>query len=363
MGRLHEKHPDWTLYFSTLTTTGYQVAREKFGAFASVFVVPLDFSWIVRRFFRRLRPRLFILAESEFWPNLLRIARRSSRAVLLVNGRVSAGSFRRYLRLRMLARRVLANIDRFLVQTDEDQHRLEAIGVPAPKVRVAGNLKAEIRLPAFSPADREALRRELGIPEGRKIIVAGSTHRGEEEIVLRAFRRASADGDESVLLLAPRHPERAEEVERAARGLGLRVTRRTTKDASPWQVLIIDTIGELAGLYAVADLAFVGGSLVPHGGQNLLEPAFYAKPIVFGPHMENFASLVEVFLRRDAARITPGEPELARAIGLAGTAELRDMGERAAAALASLQGATEQTFEEIERYMTDDQGAVGGTAN
>jgi 3-deoxy-D-manno-octulosonic-acid transferase len=351
VARVKKEHPDWSVYFSTLTNTGFRVAREKLQGADSIFLVPLDFAWVLRRFFRRLDPDLFILAESEFWPNLLRTAHSQCRSVLLINGRMSAGSFDRYRRLRLLSRKVLANIDRFLVQTDKDGKRLEAIGLPRDRIRVAGNLKAEISLPAFGPEEVRTLRRGLGIPETRKVIVAGSTHRGEEEIVLRSFKRAAADGGDLALLIAPRHPERAEEVEQAAAGLDFRVARRTQGTAGPWQVLIVDTIGELASFYAIADIAFVGGSLVPHGGQNLLEPAFYGKPVFFGRHMENFAQLAEEFVQQGAAGVVAGEDELAGAFALAGRAELRRMGERAAAVLASLQGATELTCREIERFM------------
>ncbi len=351
VARLKKEHPDWSIFFSTLTNTGYRVAREKLEGADRIFIVPLDFAWIIRRFFRRLDPELFILAESEFWPNLLRLAHRRCRGVMLVNGRVSERSYDRYRKLGFLSRRVLRNIDRFLVQTEKDRDRLEAIGLPAGRIRVAGNLKAEISLPAFNPEDAAALRRGLGIADSRKIIVAGSTHRGEEETLLRAFRRAVTDGADSVFLVAPRHPGRAEEVERTAQAMDLRVSRRTREASGTWQVLIIDTIGELAGFYAIADVAFVGGSLVPHGGQNLLEPAFYAKPVFFGPHMENFAALAEEFVRRGAAREVAGEDELVEIFALAGKAELLEMGKKSAAVLASLRGATDVTCAEIERCL------------
>ena len=364
VARIKREHPDWCVYFSTLTNTGFRVARGKIEGADSIFIVPMDFAWIIRRYFRRLNPGLFVLAESEFWPNLLRIAHRRCRHVLLINGRVSAGSFARYRRLRLLSRKVLMNIDRFLVQTEKDGERLAALGLPRTRIRIAGNLKAEISLPAFSPEDTGALRRGLGIPGARKIIVAGSTHRGEEDVVLRAFKRAARDGRDLTLLIAPRHPQRAEEVEKMALDLGLQVSRRTQGSPGPWQVLIVDTIGELAGLYAIADLAFVGGSLVPHGGQNLLEPAFYAKPIFFGPHMENFAALAEEFVRRGAAGTVAGEDELSRVFARAGQGELGEMGERAAAVLASLRGATELTYREIERCLSDrsNEGGILTTA-
>jgi 3-deoxy-D-manno-octulosonic-acid transferase len=353
VARIKGEHPDWAVFFSTLTNTGYRIARDRLGEADAIFLVPLDFTWVVRRFFKALAPDLLVLAESEFWPNLLRVARRRSRGVLLINGRMSVGSFERYRRLKPLTRRILENIDGFLVQAEQDRQRLLALGLAPGRIRVAGNLKADISLPAFSPADLATLRRDVGLDETRKIIVAGSTHRGEDEVLLRAYRRSASRAPALRMLAAPRHPQRAEEVERAATGLGLRVSRRTRKPQGEWQVLIIDTIGELAGFYAIADLAFVGGSLVPHGGQNLLEPAFYGKPILFGPHMENFAALAAEFVGRGAARVVAGEDDLADAFELGSRGELREMGERAAAVLSSLRGATELTLREIERRLAE----------
>jgi 3-deoxy-D-manno-octulosonic-acid transferase len=352
VARIKKEHPDWAVYFSTLTNTGYRIAREKLPEADRIFLVPLDFAWIVRRFFRALGPDLFILAESEFWPNLVRTARRSCDAVLLINGRMSAGSFERYRRLKPLALKILGNVDRFLVQTEQDRERLTAMGLPPGRIRVAGNLKAEVSLPSFSPADLKALRQDIGIGETQRIIVAGSTHRGEEEVLLKAYRRAALGGSDRLMLIAPRHPERAEEIEKIAASLELRFSRRTRGTGGGWQVLIVDTIGELAGFYAIADMAFIGGSLVPHGGQNLLEPASYGKPIFFGPHMENFAALAEEFVKRGGARVVAGEDELAGVFAADGGQELRDMGRRASAVLASLQGATEVTLQEIERCLS-----------
>jgi 3-deoxy-D-manno-octulosonic-acid transferase len=359
VARIKRAHPDWAVYFSTLTDTGFRIAREKLPEADRVFLVPLDFAWIVRKFFRALKPDLFILAESEFWPNLLRTADRNCRAVMLINGRISTRSFARYRRLGPLTRRILSHVDRFLVQTEADGQRLSGMGVAAGRVRVAGNLKAEISLPAFSPDALGALRREIGVGESERVIVAGSTHRGEEEILLRAYRRAAQGGGGQRLLIAPRHPQRAEEIEQSAAALHLRVSRRTLGSTGEWQVLIIDTIGELASFYAIADTAFIGGSLVPHGGQNLLEPAFYGKPIFFGPHMENFAALSEEFIRRGAARVVTGEDELAAVFAPDKADELADMGKRAAAVLASLQGATELTLLEIEDCLDAPAGPAG----
>jgi 3-deoxy-D-manno-octulosonic-acid transferase len=352
LAELKERHPDWRIYFSSLTNSGYRVAREKLSGADSVFFVPLDFAWIVRRFFSVIRPDILVLAESEFWPNLLRVGKARSQAVILINGRMSLRSFRKHRRLRLLSRRCLANIDIFLVQTPEDKERFAAIGVPTDRIRTAGNLKAEVNLPLFDPAELEGKKRELGLSRDKKVIVAGSTHRGEEDLLLDGFLESKRVRNDLLLIIAPRHPQRSDEIERIARGLGFRVARRTSLDATArWDVLILDTIGELASFYALANLTFVGGSLIPHGGQNLLEPAFYAKPIFFGPHMDNFAPLAAEFVRCRAAAIVSNPAEIAEAFRMADAVALREMGQQARKLLESLRGATEKTIIEIEMRM------------
>lgn len=352
VSEIKRRHPDWRIYFSTLTTTGYRVAKEEMSVADAVFLIPLDFGWIVRRFFSALQPRLFIVTESEFWPQLLRRAARTCSSVLLINGRISHRSFRRYRRLGNLARRFLRPIDRFLVQTESDRQRLVRIGLPPGRIEVAGNLKADICLPPMSSEERETLKRGIGLSPEKKVIVAGSTHRGEEEKILKAFKEARAVRQSLRLVIAPRHPQRSAEVEIIAKALSLKVVRKKQiEPGGPWDVLILDTIGELARLYALADLAFIGGSLVPHGGQNLLEPAFYGKPLLFGPHMENFAFLADLFVRQGAARVVKDRVELEEDFLMKDGKELAERGIRARELLISLQGATERTIRVIESSM------------
>ena len=349
VSELRTKHPSWPIYFSTLTNSGYNVAKQALSGVAEIFFVPLDFGRVVRRFFSVLRPQLFVLAESEFWPHLLRQARRSCRSVILVNGRMSRRSYRKYRRWRSLVRPVLGNIDYFLVQTELDRERLEGIGIPAQRIEVAGNLKAEVCLPEVSVEERHNLRTAFGLSPEKKVIIAGSTHRGEETLILKAFAGARKIRPDLAVVIAPRHPERSPEVEKAAVELGLRVMRRTQVESDkPWDVLILDTIGELTKFYALADLAFVGGSLIPHGGQNLLEPAFYGKPLCFGKHMENFAALADDFVNSGAARIILGPEELEDVFLMKDERALEEMGRRAKDLLRSLQGATARTLQVIE---------------
>lgn len=349
---LKRRHPEWDIVFSTLTHTGIKVAREKLVDADRIFFVPLDFRRVIRRVFRAVRPGALVLAESEFWPNLVGEAADRGLKVLLVNGRISEHTFKVYEDIRPIARRILGNVDRFLVQTDEDRERLDRLGIDPGKIEVAGNLKSEVRLPAFSDGELADLERSLGLRGGEKVVVAGSTRKGEEERLLKAFAEARKERPGLRFVVAPRHIERAGEIERAASGTGFTVVRRTqARPDDPWDVLVLDTIGELARVYALSDAAFVGGSLVDWGGHNILEPAYYGKPVFFGPHMQNFARLADSFGRAGAARIVRTDADLLDMFLLKDEEGLRGMGAAARAHLASLGGATEKTIRAIEDAM------------
>ena len=349
---VRRKHPDWEIGFSTLTNMGQRVAQEKIRGVDHIFFIPFDFPWTVGRAFRALRPRLLILAESEFWPGLLKEARRYSCRVLLVNGRISARSFKRFWRFRRMANGVFKNIDRFLVQTAQDKDRLEKIGVPSSRLEISGNLKCEVHLPELGEKDLLRLKKELGIPDSKMVVVAGSIHKGEEDRLIRAYGEARAKNDDLCLVLAPRHPEKFGEIEKVFQDREFVVRRKTAlQPGQSWDILILDTIGDLARLYALSDLAFIGGSLVPWGGQNLLEPAFYGKPIFFGPHMENFASLAEEFVKAGAAKIVDRPEDLVEMFLFKDAKAMAEMGHRAKKILCSLQGATEKTLSAIDFFM------------
>jgi len=352
--KIKETYPDWVIYFSTLTNTGMRVAQEKLADADHIFFVPIDFAHLVRKKFIALKPSLFVLAESEFWPNLLREARQNTNGVLLINGRISPRSFRKYYRFRFIFKKILKHIDLFLVQTENDKERLEKIGVLPEDVNVVSNLKSEIDLPQMNEEELLDFKKSLGIPDAKKVVVAGSTRKGEEGMLLEAFEKARSMREDLLLILAPRHPERFDEVERICKDFAFGATRRTQiLPNDHWDILILDTIGELAQFYALCDLAFVGGSLVPWGGQNLLEPAFYRKPVFFGPHMKNFAYLADTFVQADAARIVHKENDIIEMFLMKDEKSLKTMGDRAKKTLNSLQGATEKTIKAIEAMMAD----------
>jgi 3-deoxy-D-manno-octulosonic-acid transferase len=350
--RVKQDHPDWNVYVSSLTHSGLCMAGEKLGAADCMFCIPFDFRMILRRVFRILRPRVFVLVESELWPNLIREAGRQTRGVLLINGRISSRSAGRYRRVKGLMQKVLRPIDLFQVQTPKDRASLEGIGIEPERIQVCGNLKVEVQLPPLSEEEVREQRLSLGITSEQSVILAGSTHKGEDTPLLGAFSAALSRRPELRFILAPRHLDRIPEIEKLAGSLGLRARRKTEiEPGEPWDVLVLDTIGELARLYALADAAFIGGSLIPWGGQNLLEPAFYAKPVFFGPHMDNFAHLAEIFMQNRAARQVSQAKELQAMFLMEDADELRRMGVRARETLEALRGATGRALKAIEERM------------
>ena len=352
---LRRRNPGWQIFFSTLTNTGYRLARQRIKGADHIFFVPFDFGWSVRRVLKCVQPSVLVLAESEFWPNLLRLSHARGVSVILANGRISDRSFRRYRVLKRLAVRLWAFVDLFLVQTGQDMARLEELGADPARVKVTGNLKSEIRLREWGPADIGRMKARIGLPKGARLVVAGSTREGEEALLLQGFREARREDDEVFLILAPRHPGRVDEVERTCRGAGWAVSRRTSLRAGEkWDILIIDTLGELADFYALSDAAFVGGSLVPWGGHNILEPAFYGRPVFFGPYMHNFAHLARTFVEGGGAKVVRTEGDIARLFDLRDPRSLKIQGDKARKILASLQGATARTIGPIENAMGTD---------
>jgi 3-deoxy-D-manno-octulosonic-acid transferase len=305
--QLRERYPKLRLFLSTTTMTGQQIARNNLQYVDEVFYFPFDLGFIVNRTLRLVKPRLFIMMETEIWPNLLRACHRADVKTMLMNGRISTRSYPRYRLARPFFRRVLRHVDRFCMQSDESARRVIDIGADRQRVTVTGSLKFDsLEIPGSSAGDRGRHRvlRYFHIPPERPVIIAASTLKGEEEPVLEAFLRIRATMTNALLIIAPRKPERFDETERLAQRAGWKVARRSELrvDVEPrHDVIVLDTIGELAHLFQVATVVFVGGSLVDTGGHNILEPAAFGKPIVFGPYMQNFAEIAQTFLENGAA--------------------------------------------------------------
>jgi 3-deoxy-D-manno-octulosonic-acid transferase len=302
-----------------------------------------------------VKPRFFIGMETELWPNFLQALERRGVPAMIANGRISDRSFRRYHRVRFLTSRMLRDISVFAMQSQEDARRIIALGALPERVVVTGNLKTDLA-PAESGGEA-VWQRLLALGEDDLVWIAGSTHRGEEAAVVDAYTALRRRFPNLVLLLAPRHPERVAEVERLVAERGLAAVRRSDlpKARDRGAVVILDTVGELAQIYRVATVVFVGGSLVPTGGHNMLEPALLRKPVLFGPHTTNFRESAELLLEAGGAVLVE-DPSLleARAAELLADADLcRRMGEAALQAIVSRQGAVKQTMELVERYLVE----------
>jgi 3-deoxy-D-manno-octulosonic-acid transferase len=350
IGAFRARAPKRKIVLSTFTATGNRVAKQMVGVDAVIFL-PLDFFWIVRRALSRFNPALLVIIETEIWPNLLRQAFRRGTPVLLLSGRLSAKALARYTLCQKFFRRVLRCFTALGMQSSEDAARIVTLGADARKVSVVGNLK----LAAPSRNDnRDGIAAHA---RGEKLwLVAGSSHDGEEAILLEALSLARRQFPKLSLILAPRHPERFAEVARLLRGSGFTLQLKSATDSAEWfskDVLLLDTVGELADFYALADIAFVGGSLVPVGGHNVLEPARFGKAILFGPHMNNFAELAETMKRQGAALEVRGAMDIAGALtGLLADAEKRHAMGRAAAEIAGAdQHALTLNWRLAERYL------------
>ena len=337
--------PDYLIVLSTTTRTGQALARERFGS-NRVFYCPLDLPWAVRAWLNALQPSLLILAETEFWPNLLSGCFRRNIPVAVVNARISDRSWPRYRRMRWLWRPFLSRLSRVLAQSQTDADRLKTIGCLPERVTVAGNLKFDVRTAEEADATRQLKKSSASL----RLIVAGSTLEGEEAALLQAWPRLLHADPQLVMVLAPRHPERFAAVAALLEKSGMVWVKRSDwhsapedslKPLNPGQIVLLDTIGELASVYSLAAVAFVGGSLVPAGGHNPLEPAQFGVPIVMGPHYANFRAITEDLLAHQALRISSAEDLSATLIGLLQNPQAsKAMGARARQVFEQQAGAT-----------------------
>jgi 3-deoxy-D-manno-octulosonic-acid transferase len=306
----------------------------------------------IRPYLRALRPRLVIIAETEFWPNFIRISHQAGASIAVVNSRISDRSFPGYKRFSRWIRPILSLINLFLAQSATDQDRLIAIGASPERVQISGNLKFEIVAPKESSLTVD-LRR--AISSSTPVLICGSTVEGEEEILLRAFKQILRQSAQAVMVLAPRHPERFESIARLVAASGMSFWRRSGWRGAPLAggVFLLDSIGELASLYSLATVAFVGGSLAPRGGHNILEPAQFGKAIVVGPHTENFREIIQIFLAAAAVEIASKENLADVFLHLLSDISLREaLGSNARRVMQANQGSTARTLNALEKLLS-----------
>ncbi|MDP1949198.1 MAG: 3-deoxy-D-manno-octulosonic acid transferase [Nitrospirota bacterium] len=356
---LQRRHPEHRILVSTVTETGREAVEQRLDGIAEHCYAPLDFPWVVARFIERLQPCLYVFVETELWPNLLWHLRRRGVPTVLVNGRLSTRSFTRqqWAPVRSFYRTMLQGLSLCLMQSDRDVDRIVALGAEASRVRRTGNIKFDQPIPAVTEGG--VTRARLGLQDGDRLLVAGSTHSGEEEMLVECYQALVTHHPSAVLLMAPRHIERAESVEAMVRARGLAVQKGSTigqvgglQPAGP-RVVVLDSRGELAAIYREAVVAFVGGTLVPIGGHNLLEPAQWAKPVLFGPYTDHCAEIADFLIHaRGGSRVLQAADLTKHVLALFSDDEGRKrMGQSARQVVEQNQGALQRTLEAIDQLL------------
>lgn len=353
---LHRSHPDHRIIVSTVTETGREAVEQRLAGVAEHRYAPLDVPWAVSRAIAQWQPVLYVFVETELWPNLLWTLRDRQVPTVLVNGRLSSRSFSRQhiVGLTSFYRSVLRSLTLCLMQSERDVERIVALGADADRVRRTGNIKFDQPMPE---AVDESLRAELGVCEGESLILAGSTHAGEEESLVAAYRQIVGTHPNAVLMLAPRHIERVADVVMMIQASGLTAQRKSQLNravAGP-RVIILDTRGELARAYCEAAVTFVGGTLVPVGGHNLLEPAVWGKPVLFGPYTDHCAEIAAMLIEAGGGVRVSNADDLARQMSLWLTDETarRRTGEAARQMVLDNQGALKRSLDLIEDCFRD----------
>ncbi|MEA2110054.1 MAG: 3-deoxy-D-manno-octulosonic acid transferase [Pseudomonadota bacterium] len=354
---LKKGYPEVELVVSYVTETGHEIAAGIPEIDHSVFF-PYDLSWVVRKALAAISPVLIVILETEIWPNFTRHARRRKIPIVMVNGRISDHSFPRYRLARKLFSRTLQQFSLFCMQTDLDARRIKLMGAPEHLVKVSGNIKFDLDAAVPTVTELCSIRELFRLPEEELIWIAGSTHAGEEEIIISVYRRLLAAGQRLLLVLVPRHPERASSVGDVLQKEDFSFIRRSELEKKGMKpavgsVLLVDTVGELQKLYAVADVVFVGGSLVPVGGHNILEASAVKKPVVFGPHMHNFKEISRLLLTAGGGVMVADKDELFNIMNrlLNNCSERLALGERGYRQITEHAGATAFTLRSIQQVL------------
>jgi 3-deoxy-D-manno-octulosonic-acid transferase len=357
---LRARHPGCRIILSTITNTGYLMASERLSTVVDAAIyAPYDLAGATRRAVQAIRPDLLVLEYTEVWPNLIHAARAGGAKIALTNGRFSPGNVRAYRLLFGLIGNPLRQLDLLLMREEDEAERALTLGALAERVHVTGNTKFDALAVAFEQQEDEALRRALGLPEGAPVLIAGSTHEGEEEKLFSVYRRLLAEHPTLRMVVAPRYIDRAPRVVALAQQAGLTVGLRSQDNRAGGQVVVLDTIGELARAYRLATIVFVGGSFTTRGGQNILEPAGQAKPVLFGPHMENFHDSVQVLVGRGGIQVNDPE-HLFRVVSelLARPENLASLGELAQSAVRQVSGASQRNVAQMSRLLEQDEARL-----
>jgi 3-deoxy-D-manno-octulosonic-acid transferase len=352
---LRRNYPSAKIIVSTVTPTGNHIARERFKG-AAVIYLPLDISYITDKVAGIIKPKVLLIAETEIWPNLISSVKKSGAKIVIFNGRVSRNSFKNYSAVRTMLGKILRKIDLFLMQSQADAERIIYLGAPESKVKVSGNLKFDAALSGGRADEREGFRKKLGLSPDESLLIAGSTHPGEEDIILGCYKQLAREFPRLRLLIAPRHAERSPAVAGCTKSAGFKPRSVSKSDHSPSkseEVYVLDVMGILARLYSAGDIIFMGGSLIKKGGQNPLEAAYYSKAVLFGPHMHNFEGIAGSLLSAKAAMRVADKADLIKSVRmlLHNPGGLRAMGEKARLVLEANAGVAEKDLELIEPFL------------
>ena len=356
---LRKEYPDIKIILSTVTDTGQQIAKEKIKEADYIIYFPFDFSWSVKRALNTINPIICIIMETELWPNFLREANKKAIPVAVINGRISERSFKRYRMISLFMKNVLKSVKLFSMQTEDDAKRITALGADKKNVNVSGNIKYDNEFKEIEKEKVKEIKNTLGVNNSDRIFIAGSTHPGEEGIVVKLYSNILKNYPDFRLVIAPRHIDRVGEVEEIVKKMGLNTVRKTellkgsrvkgqgSSNTKP--IIILDTIGELNFMYSIADIVFVGGSLIPHGGQNILEPAFYKKPVIFGKYMMNFQEIAKEMILSGGGIQVNNEEDLIREVGglLNNKKKMIEIGEKGYQVIMKNRGALQKNLELI----------------
>src|SRR3989304_409309 len=353
---LRKEYPDIKIILSTVTDTGQQIAKGKIKEADYIIYFPFDFSWSVKRALNTINPIICIIMETELWPNFLREANKKAIPVAVINGRISERSFKRYGMISLFMKNVLESVKLFSMQTEDDAKRIIALGADKRNVSVSGNVKYDNEFKGIEEKKIKENKNPLRIDNSDRIFIGGSTHPGEEETVVRLYSHILKDHPDFRLVIAPRHIDRVGDVEKIVKKMGLDTFRKTAlmqkakcrmQNAKP--VIILDTIGELGFMYSIADIVFCGGSLIPHGGQNILEPAFYKKPVIFGKYMMNFQEIAKEMILSGGGIQVNNEEDLIREVGglLNNKKKMIEIGEKGDQVIMKNRGALQKNLELI----------------
>jgi len=349
---LRRRYPERGIVVSVTTRQGMALAQTELkDRVDTLFTMPVDFWWSIYRVGNRIRPAVFVLVETDIWPGLINYLERDGVKCILVNGRISPSAHRNFGLVPSFTKRLFKPFERCMMQSDLDRNRLLKLGLDSEKIQTSGNIKFDRPMRPMGESERQTWLDNLKLGSENILLVAGSTHPGEEKIILEAFGRLHHDFHELRLLIAPRNIERAGDIKRLTEASGFTGVLKTTvaDDPQPYQVLILDTLGELARLYGLARISFVGGSLLPFGGHNLLEPASFGCPVLFGPHTENFVKMAEDLVQSGGGKRVRNATELFEMIKplLAESELAHDMGGKAARFVLKNRGAIERVMTEI----------------